>query len=172
MLRITRQADYALVLLTQFASGGQGVVHTARELAEHAALPLPTVSKILKALARGGLLSSLRGVNGGYRLGRSAQAISVADVIGAIDGPIAFTECLSESPDPGTPCAIRPSCPTHTHWVRINRVVADALAHLPLAEVARPPARVSDALVSPVLLAGRGVDGPVADATPSKGSRS
>src|SRR5687768_7148720 len=115
MLRITKQADYALVLLTQFASGGDGQVHTARELAGVAALPLPTVSKILKSLARGGLLSSLRGVNGGYRLARSAQAISVADVIGAIDGPIAFTECLSEDGGPVDTCAIRTSCPTHVH---------------------------------------------------------
>jgi FeS assembly SUF system regulator len=141
MLRITKQADYALVLLSQFAAGGQGTIRTARELAEQATLPLPTVSKILKALSRKGLLASLRGVNGGYRLGRSADDISVADVIGAIDGPIAFTDCLSEGTPPADAraCLIQPSCPTRTHWVRINRVVADALTHLPLSEVAKPP---------------------------------
>jgi FeS assembly SUF system regulator len=146
MLRITRQADYALVLLTRFARGGEGTVHTARELAEHSGLPLPTVSKILKSLARERLLSSLRGVNGGYRLAAPAEALSVADVIGAIDGPIAVTQCAEQ--DGGEPCAIQPSCPTHAHWGRINRVVADALASLTLAELARPPALVSFGLVA------------------------
>jgi FeS assembly SUF system regulator len=146
MLRITRQADYALVLLTRFAREGEGGVHTARELSEQAGLPLPTVSKILKSLARGNLLSSLRGANGGYRLARAAEAISVADVIAAIDGPIAFTQCLSEAETAET-CAIQPSCPTHAHWSRINGVVADALASLSLAEVARPPAFLSFGLV-------------------------
>jgi FeS assembly SUF system regulator len=139
MLRITRQADYALVLLTRFARAGEGAVHAARELAEHSGLPLPTVSKILKSLSRAHLLSSLRGVNGGYRLARAAEAISVAEVIGAIDGPIAFTSCLSEA-ESGDACAIQTSCPTHAHWSRINRVVADALAGLTLADIARPPA--------------------------------
>ncbi len=139
MLRITKQADYALVLLSQFANAGETAVRTARELSEQATLPLPSVSKILKALSRNGLLASLRGVNGGYRLARSADAISVADVISAIDGPIAFTDCATGTTDPDSTCLLKTACPTRTHWIRINRVVADALMHLSLAEVARPP---------------------------------
>ena len=71
MLRITKEADYGIVLLSHFAAGGDGSVHTARDLAEQAHLPLPMVGKILKSLARNGLLLSLRGVHGGYRLARS-----------------------------------------------------------------------------------------------------
>src|SRR3546814_11369215 len=67
--------------------------HTGQELAERTRVPLPTVAKLLKALTRAQLLESLRGAHGGYRLARSAEKISVADIIGALEGPIAVTAC-------------------------------------------------------------------------------
>lgn len=135
MIRITKLADYGIVLLTHFALLRPKTVRTARELSGEARIPLPTVSKILKALARRGLLVSHRGVGGGFALARPADQISVADVIGALDGPIAITECLNADAS----CSHESSCSIRTNWDRINRVVADALAGLKVSEMARPP---------------------------------
>ena len=90
MLRFTRQADYAIVLMTNIAASPRES-HTARELALGAHLPLPMVSKILKVLTREGLLASHRGVKGGYRLARRPAEVTVAVLVTAIDGPIAIT---------------------------------------------------------------------------------
>ena len=81
MLRMTRQADYAIVLLTYFAHHPTVAVYNARDLAGHVHLPEPMVGKILKLLAKSGLLSSLRGVKGGYRLTRAPEGISVAEIV-------------------------------------------------------------------------------------------
>lgn len=134
MLRITRQTDYAIVLTTRLASGEPDSVHNARDLAAFVNLPLPTVSKILKAMARAGLLASHRGVKGGYSLAKSAGDISLVDVIEALEGPIAITECLDDATDD---CNIECSCPTRTNWQRANAAVRDALAAIPLSEMTR-----------------------------------
>ena len=91
MIRITRLADYAIVILSHFASDRTRPVRTARLLASETHVPLPTVSKILKALARRGIVASLRGVHGGYTLTKVPEAISVAEIIDALEGPIAMT---------------------------------------------------------------------------------
>ncbi|HEX5031306.1 MAG TPA: SUF system Fe-S cluster assembly regulator [Candidatus Eisenbacteria bacterium] len=143
MLRITKQSDYGIVLMTLFAGDGRERVHSTRDLASLAKLPLPTVSKILKALARAGLLQSHRGVKGGYRLARLPEDISVEEIIRALEGPIAITECVDED----GMCEIEGSCPVRTNWQRINGAVRDALASIRLSEMAAgmafggPPAR-------------------------------
>jgi FeS assembly SUF system regulator len=135
MLRITRQTDYAVVILTRFAQEGLGRIHTARDLAAETDVPLPTVSKILKMLARGGLLISQRGVKGGYRLARSPAEITVAEVIEAVEGPIAMTECAEASPGE---CDKEPWCPVRSNWQLINDAVHGALEGITLARMARP----------------------------------
>lgn len=135
MIRITKLADYGIVLLTHFASSRPKAVRTARELSVETRIPLPTVSKILKALAREGVLNSHRGVGGGFALARAADDISVADVITALDGPIAITECLEDD----TACGHESMCVIRTNWDRINRVVREALSGLSIAEMARFP---------------------------------
>lgn len=132
MLRITKQSDYGIVLMTLFGGAEAGRVHSTRDLAASAKLPLPTVSKILKALARAGLLQSHRGVKGGYRLARDPARISVEEIIRALEGPIAITECI----EGGSDCEIEASCPVRTNWQRINGAVRDALAAIPLSEMA------------------------------------
>jgi FeS assembly SUF system regulator len=132
MLRITKQSDYGIVLMTLFAGEGRESVHSTRDLARLAQLPLPTVSKILKALARAGLLLSHRGVKGGYRLARQPGDISVEEIIRALEGPIAITECVDED----SRCEIEGSCPVRTNWQRINGAVRDALASIRLSEMA------------------------------------
>ncbi|WP_026352787.1 SUF system Fe-S cluster assembly regulator [Solimonas variicoloris] len=133
MLKLSRLADYATVLMTAVARAPQRT-HTGQELAERTRIPLPTVAKLLKVLARGGLLESLRGAHGGYRLGRAAEQISVADIIGALEGPIAVTACAGHG---GEPCSIETDCATRANWRLINSAIHQALAAVTLAQMAQ-----------------------------------
>jgi FeS assembly SUF system regulator len=143
MLRITKQTDYSIVLMTKFAADEPQAVHNARDLAQSAGLPLPTVSKILKALARAGLLVSHRGVKGGYGLARPPSEIAVDEVIEALEGPIAITECLHESHDQASCCGIQGACPVQANWGRINDAVKTALSGIPLSEMVAPDLQVA-----------------------------
>ena len=134
MIRLSRLADYGIVLMTQLAAR-PGVLTTAPELALTSGLPVPTVSKVLKAIAQDGLLESQRGTKGGYALVRPAGEISVADIIRSLEGPIALTECTEAE---GGSCEIEPSCPTRTNWVRINDAVIGALEGISLSEMMAP----------------------------------
>ena len=111
MIRITKQTDYGIVLLTHLAAHAERQ-YNAPELAAEARLPLPMVSKILKLLAREGLLASHRGVKGGYSLARPAEEISMAEIIAALEGPIAITECISVESD----CSHEALCPVRANW--------------------------------------------------------
>ncbi len=139
MLKLSKLADYATVLMTLIASDPQRL-HNGLELAERSGVPAPTVSKLLKALTRGGLLLSLRGAHGGYRLSRPADQISVADVISALEGPIAVTECASH---PGG-CTLESDCSTRANWRLINVAIRQALEAVSLAQMAAPPHRARD----------------------------
>lgn len=134
MIKLSRLSDYGIVLMTQLAAR-PGILTTAPELALTSGLPVPTVSKVLKAIAQDGLLESQRGTKGGYALTRPAAEISVADIIRALEGPIALTECTEAE---GGSCDIEPSCPTRTNWVRINDAVIGALEGISLVEMMAP----------------------------------
>jgi FeS assembly SUF system regulator len=134
MLRITKTTDYGIILLTELAEAAEPVL-SAADLAAGARIPMPMASKILKHLTREGLLESHRGAHGGYSLARPAEAISVARIIDALEGPIALTECIALGPGG---CEQEPVCPTRTNWHRINLAVRDALAHISLAEMCHP----------------------------------
>ncbi len=133
MIRITKQTDYGIVLLTHLAAHADRQ-YAAPELAAETRLPLPMVSKILKLLARDGLLASHRGVKGGYSLARPAEEISMAEIIAALEGPIAITECISVESD----CSHEALCPVRSNWQRINLAVRSALEGISLAEMAQP----------------------------------
>ncbi|REJ81476.1 MAG: SUF system Fe-S cluster assembly regulator [Acidobacteria bacterium] len=133
MIRLTRQTDYGIVLLCQLAADGGGR-RNAAELAEATHLPAPMVAKILKQLVHAGLLASRRGAHGGYELARAADSVNVADVIAALEGPIAITECVEESSEE---CSYEATCRVRGNWKRINRAVHDALASISLDEMAR-----------------------------------
>ena len=141
MLRITKQSDYAIVLMTYIVSSEDRWLN-ASELATQAGLPQPIVSKILKLLTRGQLLESHRGVKGGYCLARSSSEITVAEIIEALEGPISVTECIEESPGE---CSQEAFCRVRGNWQRINHVLREALSEITLEEMARPG---SDALVT------------------------
>jgi len=134
MLRMSKLTDYGIVLLAQLASSKQGETHNARELAHDTQLPLPVVSKVLKALAREGFLVSQRGAKGGYSLARHPGAISVAQVIRALEGPVALMEC---SASPGQ-CQQESSCQVRAPWQRIHRVIEESLARFPLSDLLPP----------------------------------
>ncbi len=143
MIRLSKLADYGIVIMTNLARQ-PGRQHNAPEVAAQSHIPLPMVSKILKSLARAGLLQSHRGVKGGYGLARPAAAISVADVISALDGPIALTACIEDGPGG---CEIEALCPARANWQRINDAIRTALDGISMAEMAqaipavfRPPA--------------------------------
>jgi FeS assembly SUF system regulator len=131
MIRLTKEADYGIMLLGHIAAYPRHQVHTAREVAALGGLPLPMVSKILGALSRGGILTGHRGVGGGYSLAVDPADVSVARVIRAIDGPIGMVQCAAE---PGV-CDHEPVCPTRINWARINRQVEQALEQVPIAEM-------------------------------------
>lgn len=132
MLRMTKQADYGIVLLSHMATE-PGRRFAAPELAAEMQLPLPTVSKILKILGRSGVLQSHRGVKGGYSLAESPNELSVATMISVLDGPIAITECVDESPGQ---CSQESSCHIRGNWQRINTAVRGALESISLADLA------------------------------------
>ena len=139
MIRLSRLSDYGIVLMAHLAGMDEEGPHNARELAAEASLPLPVVSKLLKALTREGLLVSHRGAKGGYSLARPPQQISAAEMIAALEGPIGLTECTVH---PGA-CTQEASCHVREPWQRINSVVRDALADVTLADLAQPPRRVA-----------------------------
>jgi len=130
MLRLTKLADYGILLMTHLAQAS-GRRLTAADLAERTHVPLPTVSKILQMLLHQGLLESLRGANGGYRLARAADAITVRDIIRALEGPIALTECNLES----CSCEQEPYCTIRGNWRRLNEAVLTALGTVSLADM-------------------------------------
>ena len=138
MLRVTKLTDYATVVLTVLAARS-GEVLSAADLAELAGLEAPTVSKLLKPLAQAGLVEGLRGVHGGYRLSRDAGDITLVDVVEAIEGPLAMTECSQHD----SQCSLATKCGVRANWRLINDVVADALRAVTLAQMLLPAATPS-----------------------------
>jgi FeS assembly SUF system regulator len=133
MIRITKQTDYGIVLLTHMAAHGERLFN-APDLAAETRLPLPMVSKILKVLARDGILASHRGVKGGYSLARLPEEIPVSQIIVALEGPIALTECIEVHGD----CSHESLCRVRANWQRINDAVRQALDGITLADMAQP----------------------------------
>lgn len=134
MLRVTKLTDYATVVLTVLAAR-PGQVLSAADLAEHAGLEQPTVSKLLKPLAQAGLVEGLRGARGGYRLSREAGEISLIEIVEAMEGPLAMTECSQDH----SQCGIAHQCGVRANWRLINDVVAEALRGVTLQQMLQPP---------------------------------
>ncbi len=132
MLRISKLTDYAILVMVELTREGEML--SAQALAERIHVETPTASKVLKLLAGNGLLQSYRGPSGGYQVSRSASDISVAEVIAAIEGPIAMTECSVEE---GL-CSQEDNCDLRSNWQRISLAVAQALRDVSLAEMSAP----------------------------------
>ena len=134
MLRLSKMADYAALMLATMADR-PGEQHTSVALAERIGLARPTVSKLLKALAQSGLVVARRGSNGGYSLARAPAAISAVDMIEAIDGPFAVTECTLA---PGL-CGLESNCRLGAQWRHLSLTVRRALADITLEDLIGEP---------------------------------
>lgn len=140
MLKLSKMADYGTVVMTAMIRDSERS-RSAPEIAAAIHVPVPTVSKILKILTRGGLVASLRGAKGGYLLARPAEQISLVDIIHAMDGPIGMTEC---SVTPGL-CVQESACAVRANWQRINDAVIGVLQGITLAQMIAPVAQPVDA---------------------------
>ena len=134
-MRLSSLADYAVVMMAAAARRcGASCRLTATALASETGLPLPTVQKLVSKLSAAGLIESARGTGGGFRLARPAAAISVADIVEAIEGPIALTTCVDVCRHD---CAVEGSCRVRPHWAAVNGAVKGALAGVSLASLSR-----------------------------------
>ena len=132
MLRLSKLTDYAVVIMAQLAREPQRL-YTTKALADELGLPRPTVSKLLKMLIKADLLVSQRGVQGGYQLAKEAHRITVSDLIAAIEGPVAMTECSLED----SQCDLINQCGVANNWQRVTLAVHQLLASVTLAQLAQ-----------------------------------
>jgi len=132
VLRISKLTDYGTVLLAHLAENNEDVC-SAADVAAATGIALPTVSKLLKSLAKSGLVTSTRGANGGYELARSPAEISAADVIDALEGPVSITECSSID----SLCEHEGVCSVGSAWQRINVAIRRALDDISLSDLLR-----------------------------------
>jgi FeS assembly SUF system regulator len=136
LLRLSKLTDYAVVVLARLDA--EGGVQTAPCLAQCTSIAEPTVAKVLKVLAHAGLVEGLRGARGGYRLGRPLAAMTLSDVILAVDGPIALTACVDGA---SGSCETEATCPVRGRWDPVNDAVRRALSAISLADLAGPASR-------------------------------
>ena len=132
MLRMSRLTDYGTVVLAHLASNDSTCI-SAAEVAEASGIALPTVSKLLKSLAKAELVHSTRGAHGGYRLARQPQQISAVEVIDALEGPVAITECSASN----SHCDYEHHCNVGHAWQRVNIAIRRALDDISLADLQR-----------------------------------
>jgi FeS assembly SUF system regulator len=133
-MRLSNMADYAVVVMGAAARHCGGVRTSATELSSETGIALPTVQKLVSILSKGGLLRSVRGAGGGIQLARPAAAITLADIIEAVEGPIALTGCVNEQT---CHCAIEPDCAVKPHMGVVNNAVRGALANISLMSLSR-----------------------------------
>lgn len=132
-MRLSSMADYAVVTMSAAARHCGGVRVSAAQLAEETGLPAPTVQKLVSRLTAAGLLRSTRGAHGGLKLARPAAAITLADIIEAVEGPIALTAC---APEGKHDCGMEQACAVRPHWSLVNQTMRGALAEVSLSRLA------------------------------------
>ncbi len=130
MLRLSKLTDYATVLLAYMAKTNSHL-HTALELSEATGIHLPTVSKVMKVLSKAGLVYAIRGSKGGYQLAQVPEQITVASIIGALEGPVAITECSAQTHD----CEQASACEIKGNWGVVNRAIVNVLESITLADM-------------------------------------
>lgn len=131
MLKLGKLTDYATLLLSAMAAE-PARLHSGQALAQRTAVSAPTVAKLLKQLQRAGLVESTRGVRGGYRLQRAPEQLTVADIIRALEGPIAVTDCAVHGH-----CSLEPGCGIKGPFRLLNAAITQALEAVSLADLAR-----------------------------------
>ena len=132
-MRLSSMADYAVVTMSAAARHCGHARVSASQLAAETGLPAPTVQKLVSRLTAAGLLRSVRGAHGGLTLGRPAAAISLADIVEAVEGPIALTAC---APEGKHDCGLESACSVRPHWALVNQTMRGALAEVSLSRLA------------------------------------
>jgi FeS assembly SUF system regulator len=135
MLRISKLTDYGTLVLVHLADGDSQSLHPASALAEATGLALPTVQKVLKTLTKGGLVTSARGTDGGYKLARPAEDISAAEILDSLEGPVAITECSHDD----SQCQLESSCQVGGAWQKISHAIRSAMNDIRLIDLLNPP---------------------------------
>ncbi len=131
MFKISKMTDYGVVIMSEMARI-PGRTMTAPDLSLHTGLTVPTAAKILRLLAKGDLLTSIRGAHGGYRLEKAPDRIAIAEVIRVLEGPVAVTSCVDDSHDD---CSVETCCPMKGGWEKINKAINLALEEVTLADM-------------------------------------
>lgn len=134
-MRLSSMADYAVLTMSAAARHCGGARLNAAQLAEETGLPGPTVAKLVSRLSAAGLLKSVRGAGGGFKLARPAAAITLADIVEAVEGPIALTACVDTGKHD---CTLESACTLRPHWPQVNAALRGALAGIALAELSAP----------------------------------
>ena len=137
-MRLTHLADYAVVLMTAAARRPAAARLSATELSAEPGVPLPTAQKLMGVLATSGLLTSVRGAGGGFTLSRPAGEISLADIVEAVEGPIAMTVCSEGRTD----CALDAHCRVKPHMGIVGNAVRGALGAVSLTSLTAAPSSV------------------------------
>ena len=132
-MRLSSMADYAVVVMAAAARHCGGARVAAAQLAAETGVPVPTVQKLVSRLSAAGLLRSSRGVGGGLTLARPAAAITLADIVEAVEGPIALTACVEQGRHD---CTLEEACAVKPHWSGVNEALRGALAQVPLTQLA------------------------------------
>jgi FeS assembly SUF system regulator len=143
MLRISRLTDYGTLLLVHLANQ-EGRLCTAGEMASATHVAMPTAQKLLKLLAKGGLIDSVRGTDGGYVLARPAKDISATQILDVLEGPLAITECSTAD----SQCELESMCQVGSAWQKINHAIRSTLNDISLAELGHPPRKFAPAEIS------------------------
>jgi len=134
-MRLSSMADYAVLTMSAAARHCGGARLNAAQLAEETGLPGPTVAKLVSRLSAAGLLKSVRGAHGGFKLARPAAAITLADIVEAVEGPIALTACVETGKHD---CSLESACLLRPHWPQVNEALRGALAGIALVELSVP----------------------------------
>ena len=140
-MRLSNLADYAVVTMSAAARHCGGVRVSAAELAAETGLPTPTVQKLVSKLTGAGLLRSVRGAGGGLQLARPAAAITLVDIVEAVEGPIALTACTEHGKQD---CALEENCSVRPHWPIVTDALRGALANVSLIQLAQTPERTPE----------------------------
>jgi len=130
VFKVNKLTDYATVVLIDVARSETRL--SSFQLARRTGIPLPTVAKLMKSLGRAGLVQASRGATGGYAIGRETRGITIADIIQAVEGPIALTACADTSEEH---CGMEKTCPVQGKWNRVNQNVRAALQEVTLADM-------------------------------------
>lgn len=134
-MRLSSMADYAVLTMTAASRHCGRARVNAAQLAEETGLPVPTVQKLVSRLSAAGLIRSARGAGGGLKLSRPAAAITLADIVEAVEGPIALASCVEQGRHD---CTLEPCCTLRPHWPVVNQALRGALAGISLIQLAAP----------------------------------